>query len=283
MLRAPVVDPASMDDTDYERARAARIAANAARLAALGLSDLVEAAKPKVAAGPAAPRPPRRPRPPSSPPVARSGLRPRPPRPSPPPPAGDPSSSSYRPRRSHAHRSLYYPVGDGADLPVLAAPFVTGDSAFTIHCLGTLVGDDGENETAPLFWSSAGSRFHHPYPVGYAATRHGALCTRHDFRCTISAGPTGPVFTVTDLATGRSFEGPSPTRPWTRHCMETGTGVRVSGPLFFGFCDPHVQAALRAMVAGGAAGGVADAKQASPGAAAAAAPPGRATERAAAA
>ena len=69
MLRAPVVDPASMDDTDYERARAARIAANAARLAALGLSDLVEAAKPKVAAGPAAPRPPRRPRPPSSPPV----------------------------------------------------------------------------------------------------------------------------------------------------------------------------------------------------------------------
>ena len=139
-------------------------------------------------------------------------------------------------------------------MPVLIAPFATSDGAFTIHCLGRLVsdGEAGGEATAPLYWSSTGARFHHPYPVGYRATRYRALGGR-DFSCSVDAGPAGPLFTVTDLVTGKMHTGPSPTRPWTLHFMSTGTGVRVSGPLFYGFADPHVQAALRAMAECGAA------------------------------
>ena len=53
-----------------------------------------------------------------------------------------------------------------------------------------------------------------------------------------SADGTAPVFRVTNLATGRAFEGSSPTRPWTDVCLARKTGQRISGPLFFGFSDP---------------------------------------------
>ena len=47
-----------------------------------------------------------------------------------------------------------------------------------------------------------------------------------------------PVFRVTNLDSGRAFEGSSPTRPWTDVCLARSTGQRISGPLFFGFSDP---------------------------------------------
>jgi len=248
---ARTLDP-DLDDNPssanaYEAARAARITANRARLASLGVMKAAASARPTLAVKvPPAPHH-RRPRPPPSP-TTRS-LRPRPPRASPPPWI---ERAAATPRRRHASRSLYFP--DGQNVPVLIAPFATSDGAFTIHCLGRLVsdGEAGGEATAPLYWSSTGARFHHPYPVGYRATRYRALGGR-DFSCSVDAGPAGPLFTVTDLVTGKMHTGPSPTRPWTLHCMSTGTGVRVSGPLFYGFADPHVQAALRAMAECGAA------------------------------
>lgn len=44
-----------------------------------------------------------------------------------------------------------------------------------------------------------------------------------------------------------SFSGTSPTRPWTDVCIAFRTGQRISGPLYFGFSDIHVQRALAAM------------------------------------
>lgn len=43
------------------------------------------------------------------------------------------------------------------------------------------------------------------------------------------------------------FSGPSPTRPWTDACLARATGQRISGPLFFGFSDPAVQAAVESL------------------------------------
>lgn len=46
---------------------------------------------------------------------------------------------------------------------------------------------------------------------------------------TITAGEGGPVFTVSQQGGGRSFSGPSPTRPWTDVCLAFRTGQRISG------------------------------------------------------
>lgn len=57
----------------------------------------------------------------------------------------------------------------------------------------------------------------------------------------ILAGDDGPIFKVTD-ASGRSWIGKTPTKPWTSVCLASSSkGTRISGPLFFGFSDPITQ------------------------------------------
>jgi hypothetical protein len=60
----------------------------------------------------------------------------------------------------------------------------------------------------------------------------------------IVAGLVGPRFRVTDDRSGETFEGESPTKPWTGVCVSKRLGTRISGPLFFGFSDPMTMRAL---------------------------------------
>eukprot|EP00955_Chlamydomonas_euryale_P051294 354846-Chlamydomonas_euryale.AAC.8 len=61
--------------------------------------------------------------------------------------------------------------------------------------------------------------------VGYHATKDefGTLFSMH-----ITAGPTGPVFSVTDEACGVTYIGNTPTKPWTDVCLARRTGQRIS-------------------------------------------------------
>ena len=65
----------------------------------------------------------------------------------------------------------------------------------------------------------------------------------------IEAGLTGPIFRVQDDASGKFWEGDSPTFPWTEACLVSNSpGTRISGPLFFGFSDPITQKAISSMM-----------------------------------
>ena len=86
--------------------------------------------------------------------------------------------------------------------------------------------------------------YHHIYPVGYRATK---AHFGRDYEMEIEEGAAGPVFKVTDVGAGRTFAGPTPTKPWTDVCLSLNTGARISGPLFFGFSDPAVQLAIAGM------------------------------------
>lgn len=52
---------------------------------------------------------------------------------------------------------------------------------------------------------------------------------------------------MTDTERGLTFEGESPTHPWTRVCEALNVGTRISGPQFFGFSDPLTQVAIMKM------------------------------------
>ncbi|KAF9905459.1 hypothetical protein EC991_001626 [Linnemannia zychae] len=88
------------------------------------------------------------------------------------------------------------------------------------------------------YWSGGGSLFKHPYPIGYRAEK---FYFRERYMMHIKEGPEGPIFIV-ESASGRVFEGSSPTLPWTKVCLASSSkGTRISGPLFFGFSDPITQ------------------------------------------
>lgn len=95
---------------------------------------------------------------------------------------------------------------------------------------------------AQRYWSSAGCLFHHAYPVGFRATK--ASVFGADWECSVHAGDGGPVFRVARVGGGESYEGPTPTRPWTAACIARRSSTRISGPLFFGFSDVLVQQAI---------------------------------------
>ena len=100
--------------------------------------------------------------------------------------------------------------------------------------------------------------------MGFRAVKASALGTG-PWECRVEEGEAGPLFVVVEggcggeeelggegngggARTGRScFSGPSPTRPWTDACLARATGQRISGPLFFGFSDPAVQAAVEGL------------------------------------
>ena len=80
-----------------------------------------------------------------------------------------------------------------------------------------------------------------PVAMGYVATK---THFGRAWRMSIEAGEVGPVFKVTDIVSGRCYEGETPTKPWTAACVATRTRTRISGPLFFGFSDPATMRAL---------------------------------------
>ncbi|KAF8938536.1 hypothetical protein BGZ47_008536 [Haplosporangium gracile] len=93
--------------------------------------------------------------------------------------------------------------------------------------------------TAPLT-----SLFKHPYPIGYRAEK---FYFRERYMMYIKEGPEGPIFIV-ESASGRVFEGSSPTLPWTKVCLASSSkGTRISGPLFFGFSDPITQKMIESL------------------------------------
>ena len=163
--------------------------------------------------------------------------------------SGEPTATparvvSYAERASDAdrrdrRRGLAFP--DPASFPgsEIAAPFTLRSIGVTVHALG----DVHRGAFAGRYWSSPGCLFHHAYPVGYVATKHHF---GEPWRMTVETGEVGPVFRVTNVRTGRTFVGPSPTKPWTAVCESIKTRTRISGPLFFGFSDPVTVRALAA-------------------------------------
>jgi hypothetical protein len=86
--------------------------------------------------------------------------------------------------------------------------------------------------------------FKHPYPIGYRAEK---FYFRERYMMHIKEGPDGPIFIV-ESASGRVFEGSSPTLPWTKVCLASSSkGTRISGPLFFGFSDPITQKMIESL------------------------------------
>ncbi|RKP24301.1 hypothetical protein SYNPS1DRAFT_17409, partial [Syncephalis pseudoplumigaleata] len=85
--------------------------------------------------------------------------------------------------------------------------------------------------------------FHHPYPVGYRASKHHF---GREYWMTIEADEDGPIFLVFTKDGRHRFKGYTPTQPWTQACLASATkGTRISGPLFFGFSDPIIQAMIQ--------------------------------------
>ena len=123
-------------------------------------------------------------------------------------------------------------------------PNSTVSAPLTLASLRVSVLDLGAIHRGPFpqnYWSSRGCIYHHPFPVGYRArkTHFG-----REWEMRIDAGECGPSFVVTDVATGESHAGDSPTQPWTKVCVKKGLGTRISGPQFFGFSDPVTMRAL---------------------------------------
>ena len=248
----------------YEAERAARIDANKERMRALGLAkggalrvgglgeseaDYLDApgagpalgARPKPRKGGKTSAASKRAREPAAPARASRRLRGI-------DVSGEPSATpvravSYAEQASdttqHKRRGLAFP--DPASFPgsEIAAPFTLRSIGVTVHALG----DVHRGAFAGRYWSSPGCLFHHAYPVGYVATKHHF---GEPWRMTVETGEVGPVFRVTNVRTGRTFVGPSPTKPWTAVCESIKTRTRISGPLFFGFSDPLTMRALAA-------------------------------------
>ncbi|KAI9593155.1 hypothetical protein BDF19DRAFT_497896 [Syncephalis fuscata] len=111
-----------------------------------------------------------------------------------------------------------------------------------IWSIGTTIWDIGHlvtDERKLQFWSNRACMFHHPYPVGYRASKYHF---GREYWMTIEADEDGPIFTVFTEDRQHNFEGRTPTQPWTQACLASTTkGTRISGPLFFGFSDPLTQ------------------------------------------
>ncbi|KAF9340404.1 hypothetical protein BGZ91_002215 [Linnemannia elongata] len=121
------------------------------------------------------------------------------------------------------------------EIPSATVPLTVGSIATTIWELGSIY--KGEKNKLK-YWSGGGSLFKHPYPIGYRAEK---FYFRERYMMHIKEGPDGPIFIV-ESASGRVFEGTSPTLPWTKVCLASSSkGTRISGPLFFGFSDPITQ------------------------------------------
>ena len=160
--------------------------------------------------------------------------------------SGEPSSAPVRvvsyaeqdtSARNDKRRGLAFPDPSSFPGSEVAAPFTLRSIGVTVHALGAV----HRGAFAGRYWSSPGCLFHHAYPVGYVATKHHF---GDSWRMTIEAGEVGPVFRVTNARTGRTFAGPSPTKPWTAVCESIKTRTRISGPLFFGFSDPITMRAI---------------------------------------
>ena len=245
----------------YEEARDARIAANKARMAALGLgaggSHAVAALAPLPSTDAPLPFPPggrrankrRVPREPAPrPPSARASRRLRgfnaDGTPASDPvfvaPLRDPDLDDPDASRGGGSKRRGLPFPDPSDFPDslgVFAPFTLRSIGVTVESLGVV----HRAAFAPAYWSSKGCLFHHAYPVGYVATK---THFGRAWRMSIEAGEVGPVFKVTDIVSGRCYEGETPTKPWTAACVATRTRTRISGPLFFGFSDPATMRAL---------------------------------------
>ncbi|KAJ3268382.1 hypothetical protein HK104_005386, partial [Borealophlyctis nickersoniae] len=120
----------------------------------------------------------------------------------------------------------------------LCLPLTLTSIRVTIWEFGRLVTDP---ERAGLYWSHKSCTFKHPYPVGFRATKNHF---NREWTMEIAEGADGPVFKVTS-DTGITYEGPTPTKPWTDVCIALAGKhgkTRISGPLFFGFSDLITQA-----------------------------------------
>ena len=121
--------------------------------------------------------------------------------------------------------------------------------SFYLISIGVTVHDIGKVYRGPFaqrYWSRKGCLHHHPYPVGFRAHKYHF---GRSFSMFIEAGLTGPIFRVQDDASGKFWEGDSPTFPWTEACLVSNSpGTRISGPLFFGFSDPITQKAISSMM-----------------------------------
>lgn len=228
---------------EYEAARAARIAANRQKMEDLGVLDAVQQLQSK----PARPRQPRssKPRPAAEPlVVTRASKRIK----------GeaaegaaqqvvdidqlDQGSTDNR-RKKKAVRDPNEPRFELTSTQY-AAPFSLTSIGVTVHALGEVY----RGPFSSNFWSSRGCLYQHAYPLGYHASKE---AFGHVWDMRISAGEGVPIFTVSQRGGRRSFCGPTPTRPWTDVCLAFKTGQRISGPLYFGFSDVHMQRALAAM------------------------------------
>ncbi|KAK3269089.1 hypothetical protein CYMTET_22446, partial [Cymbomonas tetramitiformis] len=118
-------------------------------------------------------------------------------------------------------------------------PFYLASIDTTVHELGTIY----RGPFSHRYWSRGGCLYHHPYPVGYKARK---VQFGREYEMRIEQGEYAPIFRVTDVVSGQTFEGLSPTHPWTAVCLAKKLGTRISGPLFFGFSDPLTQSALAA-------------------------------------
>ncbi|KAF9124795.1 hypothetical protein BGW39_007880 [Mortierella sp. 14UC] len=128
------------------------------------------------------------------------------------------------------------------EIPSASAPLTTSSSIENAGSIATTIWELGsiyKGEKNKLkYWSGGGSLFKHPYPIGYRAEK---FYFRERYMMHIKEGPEGPIFIV-ESASGRVFEGSSPTLPWTKVCLASSSkGTRISGPLFFGFSDPITQ------------------------------------------
>lgn len=123
-------------------------------------------------------------------------------------------------------------------------PFTLRSVDVVVHALGTV----HRGAWAQRYWSSAGCLYHHAYPVGFRATKLSVFGC--DWECAVLAGDGGPVFRVSRVGGGESYEGPTPTRPWTAACVARRSSTRISGPLFFGFSDVAVQQAIGGLYTG---------------------------------
>ncbi|KAG0057667.1 hypothetical protein BGZ83_005606 [Gryganskiella cystojenkinii] len=147
----------------------------------------------------------------------------------PPPQLGSYSRSLWRGRK----QTTGYMVE--SEIPCASGSLTLGSIATTIWDIGTLY--QGK-ENRLRYWSSKGSLFRHPYPIGYRAEKY---YFRDRYMMHIKEGPDGPLFIV-ESANGKIFQGASPTQPWTMACLASySKGTRISGPLFFGFSDPITQ------------------------------------------
>ena len=143
-------------------------------------------------------------------------------------------------------RNAIYKVRENFPYPdVLCVPVTLCSIGVTVLDLGTIY--VGENPG--MYWSNAGCKYLHPYPIGYKASKF--HFGRH-FDMEIVAGDEddeddmGPTFRVKDTGRGIVYEGKTPTQPWTKVCINSSSpGTRISGPLYFGFSDPLVQKMIR--------------------------------------